>query len=621
MSAAEGGLGVAAPTPLPHRRAVRPGMVAGVVGAPVVLLIGLYLIGVALTGSNVPRGTEVFGVNIGGNSSAAAQAKLARDLPAVMPATFTVNAGDKSFPMEATNLGLSADPAATVTAARHGAHRPLSAYKSLLGINRRIAPVLAVDTPKLTDVLNTLSTNIHQDLVEGNLVFTDGVASAVEPVPGRVLDVPGTIAAVEQAYRVGFDQVPAALTLTKPAATADAVHRALVDFGVKAMSGPITVTVGPDSVEITAQELGSHLSMTPDGNGGLRPVLGGVGLAADIMAKAPDLGTKARNATFKIVDDEPVIVPSQAGAAIDPDKLASGVLDMLAGTGPREVTAAVAQTQAKFTTEDARALGIVEKMSTFKTYFPIAPYRLTNIGRAAKLINGSIVKPGQTWSLNKTVGERTEANGFVKGFIIKGDKFAEDLGGGVSQSATTTFNAVFFAGLQDVEHHTHSLYIGRYPAGREATVAWPDKDLRWKNDSGHGVYMQAVMKPGWISVTLWGTKFWDKIESISGPRHNIKHPGDPIISTDPTCHATEPVDGFDIDVTRVFYRDGAEANRETFHTHYDPTFKVICKPAPTASPTPGATDSPDQTSAPDPGSQPDPGMTADSTPAPTSKQH
>src|SRR5262249_37906114 len=157
---------------------------------------------------------------------------------------------------------------------------------------------------------------------------------------------------------------------------------------------------------------------------------------------------KAKSASFKIVDDKPVVVPSVAGAAIDPDKLSQAVLDVLAGNGPRQVTAAVAQTQPKFTTDDANALGIVEKMSTFKTYFPIAPYRLTNIGRAAKLINGSIVKPGATWSLNKTVGERTEANGFVKGFIIKGDKFAEDLGGGVSQSATTTFNAVFFAGLQ-----------------------------------------------------------------------------------------------------------------------------------------------------------------------------
>src|SRR5882757_2764497 len=611
---------VAEPTPLQHQRALRPGMVLTLsAGAPLVLLVGLYLLAVAMTGSKVPRGTEVFGVNIGGSSPAAAQAKLARDLPSILPAKFTVGADDKSFSMNAADLGLTPDTAATVTAARRGAHRPMTAYRSLFGLHRGVNPVLAVDTPKITEALSSLSENLHQDLVEGNLVFTDGVASAIQPVAGRVLDVPGTITAMEQAYRAGRHQVSAALSVTNPATSPDAVQRALVDFGVKAMSGPITVVVGPDSVEVTPQELGQHLSMAPDGNGGLKPMVDGGGLAADILAKTPDLGNKARSASFKIVDDKPEVVPSVAGAAIDPDKLSAEVITVLLGTGPRTVTAAVAQTQPKFTTADAEALGITEKMSTFKTYFPIAPYRLTNIGRAAKLINGSIVKPGGTWSLNKTVGERTAANGFVKGFIIKGDKFAEDLGGGVSQSATTTFNAVFFAGLQDVEHHPHSLYIGRYPAGREATVAWPDKDLRWKNDSGHGVYMQAIMKPGWISVTLWGTKFWDKVESISSPRRNIKNPDDPVTSNDPKCHPTDAVDGFDIDVTRVFYKDGAEAKRETFHTHYDPTVKVICEPPPTASPTPGATDSPAGGGGGGGGGEPDPAVTPDATAVPTPK--
>ena len=68
-----------------------------------------------------------------------------------------------------------------------------------------------------------------------------------------------------------------------------------------------------------------------------------------------------------------------------------------------------------------------------------------------------------------------------------------ELGGGVSQSATTTFNAAFFAGLKDVEHRPHGLYINRYPAGREATVFWPDLDLRFKNDTEYGVLVQARM--------------------------------------------------------------------------------------------------------------------------------
>ena len=76
------------------------------------------------------------------------------------------------------------------------------------------------------------------------------------------------------------------------------------------------------------------------------------------------------------------------------------------------------------------------------------------------------------------MGERTEANGFTKGYIISDGILVQDLGGGVSQIATTLFNAMFFAGLEDVEHKPHSFYIDRYPIGREATVAWGAVDLR-----------------------------------------------------------------------------------------------------------------------------------------------
>ena len=115
----------------------------------------------------------------------------------------------------------------------------------------------------------------------------------------------------------------------------------------------------------------------------------------------------------------------------------------------------------------------------FTTYFPYLEYRNVNIGRAAELINGTVLKPGETFSLNGVVGERTRANGFTEGFIIQGGKFKKELGGGVSQSATTTYNAMFFAGLKDIEHQPHTLYIDRYPPGREATVAWPSLDLKF----------------------------------------------------------------------------------------------------------------------------------------------
>ena len=162
----------------------------------------------------------------------------------------------------------------------------------------------------------------------------------------------------------------------------------------------------------------------------------------------------------------------------------------------------------------------------YTTYFPYAEYRNVNIGRAAELINGTVLKPGETFSLNRIVGERTAENGFTEGFIISGGKFKRELGGGVSQSATTTYNAMFFAGLKDVEHQPHTLYIDRYPPGREATVAWPNLDLRFTNDTKYGVLVQASTvkatgsSRGSITVKMWSTKTWDKVESTTPAKSN-----------------------------------------------------------------------------------------------------
>ena len=138
---------------------------------------------------------------------------------------------------------------------------------------------------------------------------------------------------------------------------------------------------------------------------------------------------------------------------------------------------------------------IKEQVSTFTTYYPYAEYRNINIGRAAELVDGTVLKPGETFSLNDIVGERTRENGFTEGFIISNGIFKEDLGGGVSQMATTTFNAMFFAGLKDIEHKPHSFYIDRYPVGREATVAWGAVDLRFQNDTPYGVLVHATVTP------------------------------------------------------------------------------------------------------------------------------
>jgi vancomycin resistance protein YoaR len=193
-----------------------------------------------------------------------------------------------------------------------------------------------------------------------------------------------------------------------------------------------------------------------------------------------------------------------------------------------------------------------------------------------------VLKPGETFSLNETVGERTAENGFVKGFIIENGIFKEDFGGGVSQSATTTFNAAFFAGLEDVEHKPHSFYIDRYPIGREATVAWGLVDLKFKNDTPYGILIEAGIEPstpstsGSMTVRMWSTKYWDITAGVSD-RYNFTEPETRRLEGD-DCVPNEGYGGFDIDVFRYFRKPGEEelVRKETMHTTYTPSDTVIC---------------------------------------------
>jgi vancomycin resistance protein YoaR len=238
--------------------------------------------------------------------------------------------------------------------------------------------------------------------------------------------------------------------------------------------------------------------------------------------------------------------------------------------------------KAKFSTADAAKLRIKQVTGQFTTYFPYLPYRNINIGRAAALINGTVLKPGEIFSLNQVVGERTKANGFTEGYIIKDGRFRKELGGGVSQSATTTFNAMFFAGLKDIQHKPHGLFIDRYPPGREATVAWPSLDLKFQNDTKYGVLVQAyIVKAtpsgrGSITVRMWSTKTYDKVAATDPIKSNFTT-GRDIKDDSKDCEPTSPVRGFDVRFQRLFYQDGSVVRRENFSWRYEPTNRVICE--------------------------------------------
>jgi vancomycin resistance protein YoaR len=353
-------------------------------------------------------------------------------------------------------------------------------------------------------------------------------------------------------------------------------------FANPALSGPVTLVFGGSPVELAPRDYAPALRLKPvDGElvPGLKkkPIIALVDAA--ITTEAPV------DATVALVDGKPKVIPAKPGVSYEPDVVTEAFLDLVQQPeGARSIDVEATVAEPEFTTKDARALKIREQVSTFTTYYPPAEYRDINIGRAAELITGTVLKPGEIFSLNDTVGERTEENGFTTGFVIQNGIFKEDLGGGVSQMATTTFNAAFFAGLEDVEHKPHSVYIDRYPVGREATVAWGAVDLRFANNTPYGVLIDATVIPsagrsqGTVTVTMYSTKYWD-ITTSTGERYNFTSPGTQTMSG-PDCVPNEGYGGFEIDVKRYFRRVGDPTLLETenFHTTYIPSDTVICKP-------------------------------------------
>ncbi|MEU9336974.1 VanW family protein [Streptomyces sp. NPDC048290] len=543
---------------------------------------GLYLVGLLAAGDNVPDGVRVSGVDIGGMNPTEARAALEKGLAGQWAEPIPVRVGERSATVDAHTAGLTLNSEETVTEAARSGNDPVTVIGRLFtSADRDVAPVVSVDQDKTRAALTELAKKHDRKAREGAVGFDQGETTRVEPVTGQKLNVADAVGALSS-VTPGAVTEPVRLPVdtTDPKVGADEVERALKDFAEPAMSGPVTLTTDAGRVEITPAVLSEHLTVKPDKSHRLVPALDGAGLLADPtvasgLAQATD---QAENAKLRLEGGRVVVASGgQSGQEVTAKALKDAVQPLLTktGTDARTGPVAVEEVKPKLSGDNLAALGIKEQMSTFTVNFEPEPYRVTNIGRAAELIDGSVVLPGDTWSMNGTVGERTEANGFVEGIIINNDRYERAAGGGVSAVATTIFNAVFFAGVDPVEHGAHSFYIERYPEGREATVAWGSLDLKFRNDSGNALYIDAKATDTSITVSFFGTKKYDDVESVTGPRTNIQEPGTREGAAE-KCVPQTPLEGFDVAVDRVFKNDGAEVKRETFNTRYTPRDEVTC---------------------------------------------
>ena len=559
-----------------------------------VLIVG-YGAAFAFAGGKIPADTTVLGIPIGGLSESDAKAKLEAGLKDRLAQPIALKAGGSKFAVTPADAGLSVDLDATVAAA--GAGRSLAPGRIWNGLTGgdAIEPVVTKDDAKLKAAVDKLATQVNRPPTEGTITFKGTEPVTHAPADGLQLDTGKAPGAVLAAYPADGNSKDLPVSVSKPQAGSDAIQEALKDYAEPAVAGPIRLTVGSKSVDLEPAEFAPALTFTAR-QGSITPALNTKMLEPLFQKRFKALETLPKDATVQIVGNAPKVIPAVDGNVVDRTKIGPAILAILPKpAGERRAVVPLAPTKAKVTTEQVTALGIKEVTGEFTTTFPYAPYRNVNIGTAAAKINGTLLKPNELFSLNKTVGERTKENGFTEGNIISGGKFVLDLGGGVSQSATTTFNAAFFAGLKVVEHKAHSVYISRYPVGREATVAWPSVDLKILNNSGHGVLIQTIFRAstpgsqGSITVKMWGTKVWD----ITAGQSSKSNPRTPkvVYSQARDCRPQAPTAGFDITVYRYFAKNGVRVKTESFTTKYNAADDIRCGPKPGTTP-PGATTPP-----------------------------
>ncbi|MFJ4768169.1 VanW family protein [Streptomyces uncialis] len=561
------------------RRRIHPAAVAS--GAVVLGAGALYLTGLLVTGDEAPSGTTVRGVDLGGLSQPEAKEKLDRELAATATAPLTVTVGDRTDRLDPAAAGLRLDTEETASRAVRSSYDPFTVIGDLFtSRGGEVDPVLAMDEDATRAALRGLAEKHDRKVREGAVSFSEGAAKTVRPVTGQTLDVDGSVDPVRDAY---FAENPGRIELPvrekAPRVDKAETDRALREFARPAMSAPVTLTTGEGRVTIDPATFGEHLTMRPDDRQRLVPRLDEKGLYKDpaVAASVRAVTTEPVDATLRVVGERvEVAQDGKPGQKVTAEALGKAVLPLLTGSGAERIGKVdTVLSQPELTRAKVAEMGMTEKVSSFTANFERAEYRTKNIGRAAELINGSTVLPGETWSFNDTVGERTTENGFVDGIIILDGKYTKAGGGGVSTVATAMFNAIFFAGVKPVEYGAHSFYIERYPEGREATVAWGSLDLKFTNDSGKALYIATEATDTSVTVTFLGTKKYDAVEASKGPRTNVQEPKK-LPGAEKDCQPQTPLEGFDVTVERIFIDGGKEVKREPFNTRYTPRDEVTC---------------------------------------------
>ena len=577
-------------------------IIIGVLLVPVALAI---MVGVVFAVGRLSSGGEIIGkvavgdVELGGLSSSDArdQLQVLQDRLASTPVAVT--AAGVQFSLDPAAIGFQIDTAAALeTAMSQGRTGHLGTQfvwwiGHLGGEPIDLEYPFSINDQALANILDDWEVNgIASPAFPGEVTVNDGEVSARYPATGIGIDREAArallLAALGDPNRLPVELPTSVLAPSLTSADVDAAvaeAEALLDGSVFLTSEP----TGRQLV-VTPSVLGQSLRVTRDDSAST-PVFRFTWDAAPIeeliTPMLESLSTTAADARLEIdvTTDAITIVPSVPAREPDLQALPQQV-DVAARAEARTADLLYNEgIEPEVTTADIKALGVKGKISEFTTQHKCCENRVTNIHLIADAADGAIVMPGETWSLNEYVGQRTTALGYLPAAaIIMGEMYCCDspinIGGGTSQFTTTLYNAIFFAGLEDVEHTPHSIAISRYPEGREATLGWMEPDLVFRNNTNAAVVIRTSYTGTSLTVKMYGDNGGIKVEAGLSSRYNFsgisrRYVSNPSLPCETQRVKQQGSGGWSVDVYRyITYPDGRKTT-ETWSWHYSGATLII----------------------------------------------
>lgn len=385
-----------------------------------------------------------------------------------------------------------------------------------------------------------------------------------------------------QAERLAFEPIALEEEASKPVFSRSDLEGLTGDVMGILKRPQLAFTYDNVTYRIPTSTLASWIMVRPGDGGRPTVAIDDDAFAASLRRMAPDIEQPVKNGSLVIKDGKiDAFVPGTQGVSFDIAATLKSVRTSWPPTSTFPIVVNVVS--GSLLGDDPERLGIKEIIGVGTSNFSGSPpNRIANIKHGAEKVNGSIIAPGEEFSLLKTLGPVDGVNGWLPELVIKGDKTTPEFGGGLCQIGTTTFRAALKSGLKITERRNHSYRVRYYePAGMDATIYDPSPDMKFVNDTSHSILINAYVTGNDVTFEFWGTKDGRKVDPLIPHIYNIVAP--------PPMKLVETLDlapgkkkctesahaGADADFNyHITYADGTEHD-ETFFSHYRP-WQAVC---------------------------------------------